>query len=195
MCLAASGARGTARTSVTVGYQVGTLTETFSVDTKGLSASGRLNLRNGASASLTVHGSGMGMASYTSMIRSSMSSCESTEWESETSVRCSESHGAGTTRRVSVTSGRLLESLSTAASFDLPKILRDHMQNFVEVREHLIEKHRKGMHALPIPTPAPVGFDSVDNFSSVATSGLVALCSISCSAVTRRSMQTKMRTS
>ena len=69
------------------------------------------------------------------------------------------------------------------------------MQKIVEVREHLIEKHRKGMHALPIPTPAPVGFDSVDNFSSVATSGLVALCSISCSAVTRRSMQTKMRTS
>ena len=46
------------------------------------------------SASVTVHGSGLGLVAFTALGRVGQTGCEGTEWESETSVRCLVGHGS-----------------------------------------------------------------------------------------------------
>ena len=54
---------------------------------------------------MTVHGASMGLVTYTGRAREGQTGCESTEWESETSMRCMVGHGAGGTRRGVMTVG------------------------------------------------------------------------------------------
>ena len=70
------------------------------------------------SGSVTVHGGSLGLVAYTSMVRSGATGCEGTEWESETSVRCLTGRGTRGTRRVVMTAGSRLGSLSSTISFD-----------------------------------------------------------------------------
>ena len=65
----------------------------------------RVNSAGTGSASVTVHGAGLGLVMLTAMGRSGHTGCEGTEWESETSVRCLMGHGARGTRRVAMTAG------------------------------------------------------------------------------------------
>ena len=51
------------------------------------------------SVSMTVHGTRIVVVMYTGRSRDDHTRCESTEWSSETSVRCLLGHGAGSTRR------------------------------------------------------------------------------------------------
>ena len=71
------------------------------------------------SASVTVHGAGMGLVTYTGRAREGQTGCEATEWESETSVRCLESHGGRGTRRVVMTAGERGGSVTQAWSGDV----------------------------------------------------------------------------
>merc|ERR1719238_1386580 len=71
------------------------------------------------SGSVTVHGAGLGLVALTAMVRSGQTGCEGTEWESETSVRCLVGHGAGGTRRVTMTAGERSGSMSEGYSVDV----------------------------------------------------------------------------
>ena len=87
-CMAGQGALGTRRVVMTVGKQEGSVTQVFSEDVPGLSVMRRQNHAGTGSASVTVHGASMGLATYTGQARNGQTGCEATEWESETSVRC-----------------------------------------------------------------------------------------------------------
>ena len=74
-------------------------------------------------ARLTVQGSNLGLADYTSAGRLGDTACESTEWWSETSVRCRTSHGARGTRRLVLTAGERAGTATEAWSTDLPMVI------------------------------------------------------------------------
>jgi hypothetical protein len=79
----------------------------------------RANGAETGSASVTVHGSGLGLAALTAMGRAGQTGCEGTEWESETSVRCMVG-GQGTrgTAAALVTAGERGESMTEGYSID-----------------------------------------------------------------------------
>jgi hypothetical protein len=104
-CLVGHGARGTRRVAMTAGDRSGSMSEAYSFDVTGASMTSRGNRAGTGSASVTVHGSGLGLVSLTAMGRMGQTGCEGTEWESETSVRCLVGRGAQRTRRMAVTAG------------------------------------------------------------------------------------------
>ena len=95
------------------------MTQGWSVDVAGLSMTRRGNRGGTGSASVTVHGSSMGLVTHTGMARHGQTGCEATEWESETSVRCMVGHGLRGTRRVILSVSRSLHSSSLVWSFDV----------------------------------------------------------------------------
>jgi hypothetical protein len=86
-CRVAQGIQKSRRAVQTVGVRGGSLTQLISVDLAGLSALRRRNGPGTGSASVTVHGAGMGTLRYTTKARDGHTNCESTDWQSETSVR------------------------------------------------------------------------------------------------------------
>ena len=98
------------------------MSEGYSVDGGSMSVMRRENSAGTGSASVTVHGSSLGLVAYTGMVRSGETGCEGTEWESETSVRCHFGSAAGSSRRISVTLGLVLSSVSLSGSIDLPHL-------------------------------------------------------------------------
>ena len=88
---------------MTVGERGGSLTQGWSLDTSFGSVTRRGNRAGSGSASITVHGGSMGLVGYTSRARGGRTGCESTEWESETSVRCRVAHETMASRRVVMT--------------------------------------------------------------------------------------------
>ena len=90
---------------MTAGERGGSVTQAWSGDVGMMSVIDGYNRAGTGSASVTVHGAGMGLVTYTGRAREGQTGCEATEWESETSVRCLESHGGRGTRRVVMTAG------------------------------------------------------------------------------------------
>ena len=117
-CLVGHGARGTRRVAMTAGDRSGSMSEAYSSDMTGASVMSRGNRAGTGSASVTVHGSGLGLVSLTAMGRMGQTGCEGTEWESETSVRCRMCHGARGTRRIALTAGERVGTMSDMTSFD-----------------------------------------------------------------------------
>jgi len=118
-CLVGHGSRGTRRVTVTAGELSGSMTEALSVDVTGMSVMGRGNAGGTGSASVTVHGGGLGLLAYTALLRIGETGCEGTEWESETSVRCLTSSLVRGTRRVVMTAGERTGSGSGMYSVDV----------------------------------------------------------------------------
>ena len=96
-CLVGRGMRGTRRVAMTAGEQGGSGSAMYSVDVGSLSVTRRSNRAGTGSASVTVHGSGLGLVAFTALGRMGQTGCEGTEWESETSVRCLVGQGSGDT--------------------------------------------------------------------------------------------------
>ena len=87
-CLVGHGARGTRRVTMTAGergreHDGGVLGGRWEMSVRW-----RRNRGGTGSASVTVHGSGLGLVAFTALGRVGQTGCEGTEWESETSVRC-----------------------------------------------------------------------------------------------------------
>merc|ERR1719199_636794 len=117
-CHAGHGSGGTRRVAMTAGERSGSMSESWSVAQGSVSVSGRSNRGGTGSASVTVHGASLGLVGYTGMVQTGQTGCEGTEWESETSVRCSVSRGSRGTRRVAMTAGERLGSTSAGFSVD-----------------------------------------------------------------------------
>ncbi|KAJ1467355.1 hypothetical protein T484DRAFT_2027454 [Baffinella frigidus] len=74
------------------------------------------------SASITVHGMHFGHSTYTEGARAGGSGCESTEWESASSVRCRMPTSLSGSRTVSLTVGERGGSVTEAWSLDIPTL-------------------------------------------------------------------------
>ena len=103
---------------MTVGQGSGSVSQAWSVDVDAISRTRRANRAGTGSASVTVHGAGMGIVRLTAEGRTGHTGCEGTSWESETSVRCSVGHGSGLSRRLAMTVGSQAGSTSQAWSAD-----------------------------------------------------------------------------
>ena len=104
-CLVGHGARGTRRVVMTAGER-GREHDARVLGGRGEHERDAASNRAGTgSASVTVHGAGLGLVAFTALGRVGQTGCEGTEWESETSVRCLVGHGARGTRRVMMTAG------------------------------------------------------------------------------------------
>merc|ERR550537_554092 len=64
-CLVGHGSRGTRRVVMTAGDRGASMTEGWSSYMAGMSVAGRGNRASSGSASMTVHGAGMGLVAYT----------------------------------------------------------------------------------------------------------------------------------
>ena len=116
-CHVGQGATGTRRAVATVGERKGSMSHGWSVDAARLSALRRANHRGTGSASVTLHGMGLGLAGGTAKSRVGNSMCEATGWESETSLRCL-AGGVGGTKRAVLSVGQRTGSVSRAWSVD-----------------------------------------------------------------------------
>ena len=119
-CHVGQGARGTRRVVMTTAVLIGSVSHVWSMDGSGISEIRKGNRAGTGASSITVFGKGFGTVMYTGSARVGRSGVESTEWESDTSVRCLIGHGASGTRRVVVTAGERGGSLSQGWSVDLP---------------------------------------------------------------------------
>jgi hypothetical protein len=128
-CRVGHGARGTRRTTVTAGERVGSMSEGYSVESASMSVLLRGNRGGTGSASVTVHGSSLGLVALTALGRIGQTGCEGTEWESETSVRCLVGHGARGTLRVVITAGECVGSLSQGYSVEAASLGLEQLGN------------------------------------------------------------------
>jgi len=78
----------------------GSVTKAWTLDLGSCSVMRRQNQVGTASASMTIHGAIMRLVAYTGGALEGLKECETTEWESETSVRCLVTHGARDDRRI-----------------------------------------------------------------------------------------------
>jgi hypothetical protein len=121
-CLVTHGARGARRVTMTVGQRGDSVTQGWSLDVGASSMMGRQNRAGTGSASVTVHGASMGLVTYTGRAREGHTGCEATEWESVTAIRCLVSHGVLGTRRLILTAGQAIGSITQAWSMDSPSL-------------------------------------------------------------------------
>ncbi len=123
-CLLGHGAGGTRLYVMTVGQRIGCVSKGWSVDTMTVSRARRGNRAGTGSASMTMHGSSMGIVRCTVRGRLGHTGCEGTDWQSETSVRCQVGHGAAGTRRVVMTAGGRGASATCGYSIDRVSLSR-----------------------------------------------------------------------
>lgn len=109
----------TRRVSMTAGLQGKSQSEVFSVDASEVSSIGRVNVDVSVRLSVTMSGEGFLQCPLLESARVGQTACERSEWMSETAVVCLLSHSGSQTRRVSVTWGLVLGSVTEMVSVDL----------------------------------------------------------------------------
>ena len=144
-CKVTRGARGTRQLVMTVGERGGSRTQAWSVDVGALSVMRRHNGAGTGSASVTLHGAGMGLETHTGRAREGHTGCEATEWESETSVRCLVTHGAQGPRRLTMTVGERGGSLTQGWSVDAGALSVMRRQNRAGTGSALVTVHGASM--------------------------------------------------
>ena len=133
-CMVGHGARGTRRVAMTVGERGGSVSQALSMDLGSLSLLRRVNRAGTGSASVTVHGIGLGLSFFTTMIRFGQSICEVTEWESDSALRCLSGSAVRGSRRVAITSMLEVGSITHSFSLDLPTLTSFYMNPGGEFR-------------------------------------------------------------
>eukprot|EP00961_Rhodomonas_salina_P110179 1482974-Rhodomonas_salina.1 len=121
-CLTGPGVGGTKRIQVTSGEQVGTGSVFYSFDDPSLSVLRRANKPATGSVSVTIQGQNYGQIDYTDHSRIGHTGTEATDWESDTSLRCQAAHGIRSTRRLAVTAGVQVGTLTQAMSNDVAAV-------------------------------------------------------------------------
>ena len=122
MCKVSAGVRGTRRVLMTVGERVGTVTEAFSFDVSSISSVAFINMAATGQSTTTLSGANFGTQQYTQAARAGDTACEATDWVADTSVKCKVSAGVRGTRRVLMTVGERVGTVTDAFSFDISSI-------------------------------------------------------------------------
>ncbi|KAJ1471746.1 hypothetical protein T484DRAFT_1915855, partial [Baffinella frigidus] len=129
-CRVVQGAFGTQRVALTVGARGGTVTEAVTYDAAHVSHIRKTNVAVTGSMSMTVHGMGFAASLHTMAMRiGGGTACEWTEWASETMVFCMMTPGVQGTRRVVVTVGERVGTVTEAWSLDAPMLSVTTRQN------------------------------------------------------------------
>ena len=119
-CKHSQGGRMSLRALVTVhGGGRGSISAAFSYDRVQLSSARRGNAAASGSASVTIHGAGLGLAGNTLSVRYGETACERTVWGSETAVWCAVARRTGASQSVIVTAGGRAGSTTWAHSVDV----------------------------------------------------------------------------
>eukprot|EP00960_Hanusia_phi_P065542 766128-Hanusia_phi.AAC.1 len=124
-CRVADGVGGSLRFGVTVGEQVGSRTQAVTYSSPRLqSALGQVPPGPAVGGGeVRLQGYGMGVADMSAMGRVWVSSCEGTEWISDSMLMCKQVQGVGKELRVAVTSGSLLGTVGAGAAYAAPSLL------------------------------------------------------------------------
>jgi hypothetical protein len=115
----------TLRAAVTVGSQGASISESFSFNTPALSATLGGNRQPFSAAFIRIEGSGFGNAENSINPRISGTSCQQSQWISDSQILCiqgSTSH-SGASKRMVLTVSRQPNSLSEVFSFDNPNMI------------------------------------------------------------------------
>ena len=120
VCKAGQLARSTRRVSVSVGLNVGSVTEAISAGAASLSVVQRGNQATTGFMSITVFGARAGLALHSAALSTGGTQSEGTLWISDTAVLLRSSGGRGRSRHVSMTVVRSGGSMSRAVSSDVP---------------------------------------------------------------------------
>jgi len=118
VCSSCAGVRGSRRATLTVGLCVATSTEMVSYDISSKIGADLFNAPSLSHVDLVVHASGLGVASYSPHLRQGGTSCESSMWLSDSSVRSRTASGVAGTRTVRVTVGSRAGTVTEAMSYD-----------------------------------------------------------------------------
>jgi len=118
-CLEGHASRGTRRVVMTAGERGASVSQIWSVDVTCVGMMQKFNRAGTGSASMTVHGSSMGLLMYTGQVRGGQTGCKATEWRSETSVRCLVGHGSRGTQGVVMTANGRAASYTQGWSVDV----------------------------------------------------------------------------
>ena len=119
LCYTSAGRQVTLMQILTVGKRSGSLSQSISYSVGQTSGRISVNRAGTGSASVTIVGGGLELATYTASLYVSATRCEASGWESETSVRCLIAHGVRGTRRVVISSGNRGASATQGWSIDL----------------------------------------------------------------------------
>ena len=105
------------RLSMTAGGAVGSVSRAVSTDVEvcGMSAANRAST---GSSSVTLYGAGLGLTAPSVWVSWGRSSCEGTEWSSDSAVRSMVGLGAHGSERVRISVAEVTASLSGGQSFD-----------------------------------------------------------------------------
>ncbi|KAJ1470089.1 hypothetical protein T484DRAFT_1849086 [Baffinella frigidus] len=185
-CMTAGGVGGSMRVAVTAGARVGSLTDVVSYDTpslayiideQGNAFNATANLPSGGSV-VTVLGAGLGVMSYTDSARTGQSRCEATEWQSDSSLTCKTARGTGGTKRVAITAGVRVGTVTEAVSYDAPTLDR-FTNNLYELEGELLNATgRANVVAVGgveiVLSGAGLGLDSYTGASRVGQTGCEA---------------------
>jgi hypothetical protein len=144
-CRVGHGSGLSRRVVMTVGSQGGSMTEAWSADGSGLSRLRRSNRAGTGSASMTVHGSSMGIVRHTAKGRTGHTGCEGTDWESQTSVRCRVASGASATRRITMSTMQKTSSFSEGWSLDVAALSGIRTINSAGTGSSSVTVHGAGM--------------------------------------------------
>jgi len=118
-CRLGHSATGSQRVSVTTGQRGGgSMTQGLSVDLGMVSASRRSNRAATGASSVTVHGSGLGLTTYTASMGVGKTACERSTWEADTSVRCQVGRSVMGSRQVGISVGMRSGSVSSGLSVE-----------------------------------------------------------------------------
>jgi len=118
----AAGVSGTHGVAVTVGMRGGSYTEVVSYDKVELSTLVPSNRPATGSVVVTVFGSDFARADYSAVGRVGFTSSENTAWVSDTALQALVSAGVAISRRVAVTVGENVNTISEAASYDVATV-------------------------------------------------------------------------
>ena len=176
-CLAVSGAQGTRRAVITSGDQMASFSGVLSVDVAGLSMVSHANFAGTGSASMTVHGSSMGLTTYTVRLRKGQTACEATEWGSESSLTCMAGLGLpGGRRIVMLTVGeRGCVSVTQAWSTDVVMLSGSGLQNVGFTGSVVVTVHGTSFGVLAVSQWFSLGASSCELTSWISSTAV--LCS------------------
>jgi hypothetical protein len=157
-CRTSHGAWSTRRLVMTAGERAGTATDAFSFDRPVISLVSRINHVTTGSVSLTLHGSSFWSLSDASLrARVESTACESSVWKSTTTMMCRASSGVGGTRRVFVTVGQSIGSLTEAFSYCVPQISILSSQNCPAQGNCVVQIYGSGFGQTDFSTRARIG--------------------------------------
>jgi hypothetical protein len=122
ICRFETGFRQSRNVRISLGLKFSTSTLLFSFSTSVIST---ISVFNGASTgtiSLTLIGSNIGTVASSSSVRPLSTSCQASQWRSDTAIRCLVSSSISQSRILLITSGGVLSSTSQSFSFNAPHL-------------------------------------------------------------------------